>query len=150
MMASLLLVFYLADFCYALKLDQVERVIHAVEITPLPGSLFVIEGLIDLAGEIVPVINMRKRFGLKERRVALTDRIIIAQAGRRVGLLVDAVGEVLPQADFVPAKDLSPDLDYLEGAMHRDDKVIVIASLERFLSREESDNLEEALCHAHS
>ncbi len=147
-----LILFKLAEFHFALKLDHVERVVHSVEITPLPGAPRVIEGVFDLAGEIIPVINMRRRFGMADKRIALTDRIIIARPGRRVGLLVDEVGEIVPKCDFVPAAGISSGLVYLEGAMYREENVVVITCLERFLSAEESVDLEESLgeCHADS
>src|SRR5687767_11060685 len=91
-LAESLVVFVLDDQRYAVHLSAVYRVIAMVRITPLPQAPAIVLGAINIQGAIVPVINLRRRFGLPEREPRLTDRLLIARAGpRRVALVADAV-----------------------------------------------------------
>jgi purine-binding chemotaxis protein CheW len=91
-----LVVFLLEGQRYALRLAAVERVVRAVEITPLPQAPEIVLGMINVEGRIVPVVNMRNRFGRPERAIELSDQFIIARTSRRaVALVVDSVNEVV-------------------------------------------------------
>ena len=65
----------------ALPLDSVERVVRAVEITPVPGAPKIVLGAICVAGTVLPVLNMRQRLGLPERNVSPDDQFLIGHAG---------------------------------------------------------------------
>ena len=69
-----LLVFALGDQRCALYLPVVDRVVRMVEITPLPKAPDIVLGVVNVHGEVIPVINVRKRFGLPQRDIALTVR----------------------------------------------------------------------------
>ncbi len=72
---------------FALPLDAVERVVRAAEYTPLPLASDLVLGALDVAGEILPVFSLRRRFRLTDRPLALTDQFVIARnAGRRLVL----------------------------------------------------------------
>jgi purine-binding chemotaxis protein CheW len=64
---------------YALSLEVVERVVPALELTPLPTAPDIVQGVFNLHGRIVPVMNLRRRFGLPERAIELSDHLIVAQ-----------------------------------------------------------------------
>jgi purine-binding chemotaxis protein CheW len=75
---------------YALDVAAVERVVPAAEVTPLPDAPDSVLGLINIAGELMPVIDTRRHFSLPARDMELTDRFIVARAsGRPLVLLVD-------------------------------------------------------------
>lgn len=95
-----LLCFYLDQKRFALALGVVEKVIRAVTITPISDAGPIFYGVIDLYGELVPVINLRKRFGLASKPISIDDRFIIAYSGnRKIVLVVDAIDEVRKTTD---------------------------------------------------
>ena len=143
-----LVVFALDDRRYALRLSAVDRVVRMVDITPLPKTPDVVLGVINVQGKIIPVIDMRRRFHLPERKAALTDRLVIAHTARRpVALAADAVSGVLeyPGQDIVAAEGVLPDVEYVEGIAKLRDGLILIHELDRFLSLEEEQSLDHTL-----
>ena len=87
-----IVVFTLDELLYALPLPTVVKVIHAVEIRHLPKAPEIISGIINVKGQIIPVADIRKRFGLAAREIDPDDRMIIADTGKRqVAILVDTV-----------------------------------------------------------
>lgn len=143
-----LVVFTLDEQRYALRLAAVERVVQAVEITPLPKAPEIVLGMINAQGRIVPVVNVRKRFQLPEREVELSDQFIIARTSRRTAaLVVDAVNDVVPctEAQVVASEKILPGLEHVEGVLKLPDGMILLHDLDRFLSLDEEQALEEAL-----
>lgn len=133
---------------YALALAQVERVIRAVEIVPLPKAPVIVAGVIDVHGQVIPVLNIRQRFRLPERELALSDRILIARTARRtVALIVDQADTVLELSDrqIVTPEQILPNMEYIAGVATLDDGMVLIHDLDRFLSLGEEDNLDLAL-----
>lgn len=145
------LVFSLDELRIALPLSQVERVIRAIYITPLPNAPAIVSGVINVHGRIIPVVDMRRRFRLEDRRLALTDRFVIARTARRwVVLVVDEVRGVVecPALTRVDGEDILPGLDYVEGVVKLADGLVLIHNLERFLSLAEEETLEHAITAA--
>ncbi|MBI4285829.1 MAG: chemotaxis protein CheW [Chloroflexi bacterium] len=143
-----LLVFTLDEQRYALRLASVARVTRAVAITPLPKAPDIVLGIVNVQGEIVPVINIRKRFRLPEREIALSDQLILACTVRREVILVaDAVTGVIesPEGKIIAGDRILPNIDYVAGVMKLDDGVVLIHDLDRFLSLEEEQTLDVAL-----
>jgi purine-binding chemotaxis protein CheW len=101
----------------AVPLATVDRIVRAVEVTPLPGAPQVVLGVINVQGAVLPVINLRRRCRLPEREIETTDMLVIAHTTRRsVALLVDRadVMELLydPEALLLLEEDIA-----LNGAM---------------------------------
>jgi purine-binding chemotaxis protein CheW len=143
-----LLVFGLNDRRYALHLAQVESVVRAVDATPLPDAPAIVCGAIDLHGNIVPVMSMRKRLGIPDRQIMPDDQFVIARASRQnVALVVDATVGVIKRAaeDIVSAHNVIPGLEQIEGLVRLDDDLLLIHDLDRFLSLDEQQELEAAL-----
>jgi purine-binding chemotaxis protein CheW len=143
-----IVVFSLDELLYALSLHAVVRVIHAVDIRFLPGAPEIISGIINMQGRIIPVINIRKRFGLGERDIDLNDHMIIVDTGKRkVALLADTVTGIrnLAPGQQRPAIEYLPFAKYLRGVTKIEDGLILIYDLEQFLSLDEEKELEEAL-----
>ena len=142
-----LLVFAL-DGQYALRLGAVERVVRAAEITPLPKSLDIVLGVINVHGSVLPVVNIRRRFRLPERAMELSDRMIIAATRRRrVALLVDSVTGVVEctEDDVIAAEAIIPRTEHIDGVTKLGDDIVLIHNLDRFLSLDEERALDDAL-----
>ena len=148
--------FDLDELHFGLHARAVERIVPAMEVEELPGAPAIILGIINLRGNIVPVLSLRKRFGLPERDFAITDQFILATifasaqsqaTSRRVALAVDSVRVVveLPAGSFVPALSVVPGLEYIEGVARMPDGLLLIQDLDRCLSFSESNLLDTAL-----
>jgi len=147
-MLKALVVFVLDGQQIALSLSSVQRVVRIVEITPLLNAPGIVCGAINLQGMVVPVLNIRKRFRFPEREISLSDHLIIARTSRRtVALLVDDASRVIETArkDVIESEKILPSLDYVEGVVKLEDGMILIHDLNRFLSLDEENTLDNAL-----
>lgn len=143
-----LIVFTMDDRRYALPLRAVDRVVRMVAVTPLPKAPDIVLGVVNIEGRVIPVINMRRRFRLPEREIALTDQLVVAHTVRRpVALVADAVLDVIacPVQSLIAAEEVLPNIEYVEGVVKLADGLILIHDLDRFLSLEEEDSLDYAL-----
>lgn len=143
-----LVVFVLDDQRYALPLDVVERVVRMVSVTPLPRAPAIVSGIVNVGGQITPVVDIRKRFHLPEREVALSDQLIIARTSTRpVALVVDTVSGIIEyrRQDVVPAATILADMAYVAGVVKLNDGLMFIHDLESFLSLEEARSLDDAM-----
>ncbi|WP_284319276.1 chemotaxis protein CheW [Dyella acidisoli] len=146
-------VFLLDEKRYALYLTAVERVVHAVYVTPLAKAPDIVLGVVSLQGRIVPVFNVRRRFHLSEREVHLADQIIFARTERRtVALWVDMVTGVIEcdKSDVTHAGDILPAMEYVRGVIQLDDGLVLVHDLDAFLSLDEEKLLDGALEASHS
>ena len=143
-----IVIFSLDEPRYALPLSLVERVVRIVEITPLPKATDIVMGVINMHGQIIPVINVRRRFLLPEREIRLEDQLIIARTPRRlVALVADSVSGVhnLEERELVIAKQELPYAGYIEGVVKVEQGLFLICDLDQFLSLEEEKSLDTAL-----
>ncbi len=146
--SSQFVVFVLDEQRYALHLSTVETIVRAVEITILPKAPEIILGVLNMQGRIMPVVNVRKRFRLAEREIALSDRFIIARTSRRfVALVVDSVQGVIERAkhEVVAAGEILPQAEYVEGVVKLPEGLVFIHDLDAFLSLDEKRILDEAM-----
>jgi purine-binding chemotaxis protein CheW len=133
---------------YALPLSSVERVVRIVEITPLPKAPDIILGIINMQGQVIPVINVRRRFHLPEREIELEDQLIIAKTSKRlVALVADSVSGVqrIEEKDIVNARQELPYAGYIEGVVKLENGLFLICDLNQFLSLDEEKSLDTAL-----
>jgi purine-binding chemotaxis protein CheW len=143
-----IVVFALDEPRYALDLSTVERVVRAVEITPLPKAPEIVLGVINMQGQVVPVVDIRKRFRLPEREVNIDDRFIISRTSRRLVALVadDVIGvQKLENREIVSAEQALPFAGYIKGVAKVEGDLLLIYDLDRFLSLDEEQKLDEAL-----
>jgi purine-binding chemotaxis protein CheW len=138
-----IVLFTLDEPRYALPLSAVERVVRAVEITPLPKAPEIVLGAIDAQGRVIPVVDVRKRFRLPTREMDMDDRFIIA----RTSLAVDSVIGIRTLADgeVVSAEQALPFAEYLRGVAKMEDGIVLIYDLDQFLSLDEEHMLDAAL-----
>jgi purine-binding chemotaxis protein CheW len=143
-----ILTFELAGQRYALFLRAVREVVRAVSITRLPGAPAVVEGIVRVRGELVPVMDVRKRLELPAKPLDPGEYLVLAEAaGRTVAMRVEATGEILElePSELRSARDLAPRAEYLAGVVGLPDGLVLIHDLERFLSPAESISLDDAL-----
>jgi purine-binding chemotaxis protein CheW len=143
-----LLVFLLEEQRYALPLAIVDRVERIVAVTALPRAPEGVLGVINVRGQVVPVFDLHRRFRLPERLPELTDRLVVARTSRRpIALRVDTVQDVQdrPADQIIPAERVLPGLEYIRGVVRLEDGMVLIHDLDRFLSLEEEQQLEQAM-----
>lgn len=149
-------IFTLDSARFALPLQSVERIVHAVQLTPLPLAPAVVAGIVDVEGEVLPVFDLRHRFGLPARALDPADHLLIARtAQRRVVLIVDAAEGVQQHTADAPsgmtrfaADPAGADRGALDGVLTAEAGLILIQDLERLLSAEEDALLQDALAES--
>ncbi len=145
---SQLLPFTLDGRKCALDVRVVDRIIPLVEVTPLPNSPEIVLGLVNVGGQIVPVVDLRQRLGLPQAEAELSARLIIARTAKRaVALPVDSVDGVIERSagDVTEPGKVIPGTQLLKGFTKLDGSILLIHNLEAFLSLEEESRLREAL-----
>lgn len=133
---------------YALHLDAVDRIVRMVEVTRLPEAPDVVEGVINIQGEVVPVVSIRRRLGLAHRGVAVSDSLVLARArSRRLAIIAESIlGTVERPADaVVSTRELVRGRQHIEGVLKASDGLVLIQDLDRFFSPEEEQSLDLAL-----
>ena len=133
---------------YALPLHCVDRIVRAVHVTSLPQAPAVVLGAIDVAGRVLPVCNIRQRFGLPQRAIEPADQFLIAHTAKRtVVLAIDTASGVLerPAAAMIDAGSLTSGLAHIRGVFATADDLVLIHDLEAFLSTDEDEALDAAL-----
>lgn len=143
-----MLIFTLDQQRYALRLEHVERVIRAAAVTPLPRAPHPVLGILDLQGRVLPVVDLRLRFGLPTRALRCSDQFVVARAGAlSVALAVDgteSVHEAASQEIVAPA-DIVAGTEFLEGVTRTGDGLVLIHDLGTLLFPDEERALVEAL-----
>lgn len=119
----------------AFPLDQVERIIRAVAIAPVPGATRCLHGVIDVAGDMLPVYDLRRLLGLRGGPLRPQDRIVLTRAPR-CGLVVDGVaGTVEPEAVQL-SDDFALRAAGLRGVTRGRDGLLLVHDLRRLLALE--------------
>lgn len=139
-----LVVFGLADESYGVHVLAVEEIIRLQEITAIPHAPDFVEGVINLRGRVIPVLDLRKRFGLPTAEATKSTRIVVVEAsGMTVGLVVDSVDEVrnLPTDTIEPPSPIvtTVDSDFLMGvgklpAGGGKEQLVILLDLDRVTS----------------
>jgi purine-binding chemotaxis protein CheW len=142
-----ILVFRVADEELGLDISCVREVLRPQEITPLPKTPSFIEGVINLRGHIVALIDLRKRLTTKEMGEETNKRIIICRVNRLiVGLTVNSLREIvgLSKEDIKPLPEvvsMQMDAEMISGIAKVDERIIPILNLEHILTKKEVGEL---------
>ena len=134
--------FRLENEKYGIKVMQVQEVLRMTEIAPVPGAPHYVIGIINLRGNVVTVIDTRRRFGLPDVDSDDETRIVIVEANNNVvGILVDSVAEVvdLKMSEIETAPNVGNDESskYIQGVSSRDDELLILVDVDKLLSDEE-------------
>ena len=125
-----------------------ERVLRAAAITPLPEAPPIVLGILDLGGEVIAVVNLRKRFRLPERELRSCDQFMVARTGRRtLALVVDGTESVIERADrdLIPPDGILTGIGYLDAVTRTPEGLVLIHDLESLLFPAEEELLSQAL-----
>jgi purine-binding chemotaxis protein CheW len=135
----------------ALPLVDVLEVLRAVALTPLPTAPPIVEGVIDVRGEVVPVLDIRRRLGLPPAPVSSAQRLVLATAaGRTVALRVDAIEWItrLAATDIAEPDRIAHGIGWLAGVGRVADALVLVHDLGTFLRQAEAEALDDALTAA--
>ena len=134
-------IFRLADEYYALDIQCVQEIVRMQTITSIPGADAWVEGITNLRGRVVPVIDLRRRCSVPSSEYTAETRIVVvSSANGMVGLIVDAVSEVMriPSEQIEPPSSIVsvPENSYLRGVAKLDDRLVSLMDLEGVLPSE--------------
>lgn len=138
--------YHLDNEVYGVNVMQVQEVLRVTEIAPVPGAPDYVLGIINLRGNVVTVIDTRKRFGLSSKEPNDLSRIIVVEVDENViGMLVDSVAEVvyLHQSEIGPTPTVSSDENsyFIQGVSNRGETLLILVDVDRFLNKEEIANI---------
>ena len=131
---------------FGVNIASVESIIKMQTITRMPLSPYFIEGVTNLRGKVVPVIDLRQRFGLSAKEADKHSRIIVISLNQtEVGMVVDEVSEVLtiPEQAMEPAPGIATTVDstFISGIAKLEQRLVILLNLERVLSTQEQETL---------
>ena len=115
---SQFIAYELANEKYALKISDVYEIIRMQQITPVHNSKPFLEGVINLRGKVIPVVNLHKRFGLENYIVTKETRIVVVKSREEmIGIVLDKVNQVVKFSDIQPSPEMAEGIDgkYFEG-----------------------------------
>ena len=146
-MEQQLVVFDLASESYGVHIGAVQSIIKMQPITVVPRAPASVEGVINLRGTVLPVIDLRVRFGLTADEATKDTRIVVVEIdGTEVGMVVDGVSEVLMVSDeeIEPPSPIVTTVDsaFITGIAKVDSRLIILLDLTRVLSAEEEADLQ--------
>ena len=141
-----MVVFDLSGEAYGVNIETVREIIRMQAVTYVPDTPDFVEGVINLRGNVNPVVDLRKRFGLHVGEETDDTRIVVVDiGGDDIGVIVDAVTEVLrvSESAIEPTSALITTADsfYIEGIAKLGDRLLILLDLERVLSSEERESL---------
>lgn len=147
MASEQLVVFQLGGEEYAASISQVKEIIRYGGSTKLPNTPEYMDGIINLRGKVIPVVDLAKRFGLPRAKDGDVQAIIVEAAGREVGMVVNEVSEVLRIEDSAiePAKTVSHAGEFLRGIGKMEGRLLIILDLDKVFSEEEFEEIKAAV-----
>ena len=144
-----LVVFTLGKEEFGVDISQVREIVRLVQITYLPKAPVFIEGVVNLRGQVLAVIDLAKRIGIQANERGDNTRIIVVEVGdNTVGMLVDSVSEVLRlSSEFVEDVPSLVDTEvsehYIRGTSKLQDRLLVLLDLNKILSPEEFQHVDK-------
>ncbi|MEK6658977.1 MAG: chemotaxis protein CheW [Campylobacterota bacterium] len=143
-----LLTFKLGNETYGIEINKVREILTYPVVTPIPDASRWVKGVINLRGEVAPIIDLRVRFNINTQPAYSERTIVIAvktQDARMIGLVVDEVSDMenVDLDKLYPAPDMGTSIapKYLKGLFKKDEKMIVILDIDKILDKEEMQRL---------
>ncbi len=138
--------FRLEDETYGINVMQVQEVLRVSEIAPVPGAPDYVLGIINLRGNVVTVIDTRKRFGMPPGELDDNSRVVIIESqGQIFGILVDSVAEVVElrgsEIDVAPNVGNEESSRYIQGVATVDSDLLILVDLNKLLTEEEWEEM---------
>ena len=147
------LTFTLADEEYGIGILKIKEIIGLMQITTVPQTPEFIKGVINLRGKVIPVVDLRLRFGMDsmdytERTCIIVVEITGTNGSVQIGIVVDSVSEVLnirgEDIEDTPAFGAKLNTDFISGMAKTEDNVKILLDIDRVLSTQELESLERA------
>ena len=134
--------FNLGDELFGIDILKVQEINRLVEITKVPSTPDFVEGVINLRGKVIPIIDLRKRFTLRLKEQDKDTRIIVVDISDMVmGMIVDSVSEVLrlPSSTVEPAPEIATSIDsqYIRGVAKLENRLLILLDLSRIFKESE-------------
>lgn len=145
-----LVIFKIGDEEFGVSISQVREIVRLVPITPIPRAPEFIEGVVNLRGQIIAVIDLARRINLKANPRSEKSRIVVVEINEsNAGMIVDEVVEVLrlPTASIEETPELlgaEAHHKYLKGVGKLQDRLLIILDLAKILTVEEAEGLKQA------
>lgn len=139
--------FHLAEQHYLFHIERIQEIIMPAAVASVPEVPSYVEGVSNLRGTIIPIINMRALFGLDHREVDVETRTIVVNVGSRtLGCTVDAVSRVMriPPEQIQPADSATTSIRFVEGFAHVDEEVLILLDVEQLLDPARLDEVHRA------
>lgn len=132
---------------FGVDILKVQEIIRMISVTHVPNSPYYVDGVINLRGKVIPIIDLRIRLGLPRKDHDKDTRIIVVELeGKIIGFVVDAVSEVLriPKNITEPPPVLASGVDtsYITAVGKLEDRLLILLDLDKVLSTEEKKKLE--------
>jgi purine-binding chemotaxis protein CheW len=133
---------------FGLPISSVREIVRVPEITSVPNAPDYIEGVINLRGRIIPVVDLRKRFGEPVAEPSKKNRIVVVEMEQRaIGLIVNSASEVLriPPSEIEAPSNVfqEGELNYITGVGKLNGRLVILLDLNRVLQRGELHRLDE-------
>ena len=147
------LTFTLADEEYGIGILKIKEIIGLMQITTVPQTPEFIKGVINLRGKVIPVVDLRLRFGMDsmdytERTCIIVVEIKGSKGSVQIGIVVDSVSEVLnirgEDIEDTPAFGAKLNTDFISGMAKTEENVKILLDIDRVLSTQELESLERA------
>jgi purine-binding chemotaxis protein CheW len=141
--------FQLADQQYAFRIEQIQEIVILDQVTRIPQVMEYVEGVSNLRGTIIPIINLRKLFGIDRKPNDDDSRTIVVNVGQRtMGCTVDSVSQVMriPAESIQPAPDIvAPEgTAYVKGFAKLDGQLIILLDIDELLEPEKLEAVHKA------
>lgn len=139
--------FHLGSEEYGVDISQVQEIIRMVEITHVPRAPHFMEGVINLRGQLIPIIDLRMRFGMSRAEHTKSTRIVVTEIGsKKVGIIVDSVSEVLniplEQVEDAPDMIAGVGTEYIQGVGKVNERLIILLDLTMVITGDEKAQLD--------
>lgn len=136
----------LNDEKYGIDIMDVEEILRMMDITKVPKAPSFVEGIINIRGKVIPIVDLRKKMGIPANEYNNSTRIIVVNLkGKQVGFIVDQVDEVLRvDADLVdkaPAASTSVDNTYIKGVARLQTGMVIILDVHHIFRSGETSAL---------
>ena len=146
MASEQLVVFQLAIEEYAIPIAQVKEIIHYKGATKLPSTPGYMDGIISLRGKVLPIIDLAEKFALLTEKSAAKQALIVEVAGQDIGLVVDAVTEVihLEETAIEEANGIAQSNEFIKSIGKVDKRLLIILDLDKLFTQEEMTVMRDA------
>lgn len=138
--------FSLDDEEFGIEILKVQEINRMAKLTKVPLAPHYVEGIINLRGKVIPVIDLRRKFGMDSKEWDKNTRIVVCDVdGRVTGMIVDAVEEVrrIPKSLMEPPPNIvtSASVDYISGVVKLDDRLLIFLDISKIASEIDQDGI---------